>query len=422
MNPYNTLQDYINAVGRGETQYNVTFANTLAAKEPQTPTPSAQAEASPPVSPVSDAEPQSPPDGGVYDTPQGASTDGGDGSTYGDYGGDPTMGSNDGYFSGNQAGGDAYEFPTMQNQGGGSIDLGTYGNGYGGGGGYSGGGYSASGGDPWQQYMQLFQNPQSNPYGVSPSDFGGGGAGVGINGQAMGQSRAGAPGYAFGSGGTTASASYGNGAGQPLGAQYSLPSNTGSITSNVSPNNNSASNYIKNTDPYSGGAGSLPQFQTMAGFQAGGNGAPPTQMQQLYQNFLQNPGDVMGNNPAYQAIRDQALQAAERAQLARGGNGGGTMAAELAKVGGTVAANFMPTLSSMYQGGADQALKQWQVPNQQNIQAGQLANNMYQTTAQDQLQRAQGYMGGLSNTQASAASQPVYQTMLMNMMNQQPRY
>ena len=204
-----------------------------------------------------------------------------------------------------------------------------------------------------------------------------------------------------------------------------------------------------NTDPT--------QYLTMAGMQQGGIGGPDTQAYNRYQSFLENPGDVMGNNPAYQAIMDAATQATQRQQLARGGNGGGTILAELAKTGAGVAGQFMPTLANMYQGGAQQEIGNWQAQNQANLGAGNLgqglfgtanvanlgygnlglgmstqgnaanlgygnlANNMWNNAAQDQYNRAMAYgqmQNGAANTQSAALAKAQMNPANQYFMNQ----
>ena len=137
-------------------------------------------------------------------------------------------------------------------------------------------------------------------------------------------------------------------------------------------------------------AGLNPSLST-AGFQQGGIGSAPQTSNQQYQNMLSNPTDMTAN-PAYKAIMDAATQATERTGLARGGNGGGTLQAELAKTGASVAGQYLPQMANMYQGGAQQETANWGAQNQANLQAGNLGGNLY--GSQNQANLGYGNLGG----------------------------
>ncbi len=165
------------------------------------------------------------------------------------------------------------------------------------------------------------------------------------------------------------------------------------------PNTGPPGNKITSSAPWAGG----PQgYMKQTGFKQGGVGDMPTMANNLYGNFLQNPGDVMGNNPAYKAIMDASLQATQRAQLAHGGNGGGTMAAELAKTGAGVAGQFMGQLGNMYQGGSQTEADRWNTQSRGNLAAGQLGGNLWQGAAADQFNRGVAYTNAQTNANTEA--------------------
>jgi hypothetical protein len=144
-------------------------------------------------------------------------------------------------------------------------------------------------------------------------------------------------------------------------------------------------------------------YMTMAGFQGGQMQGPDTQAYNQYQGMLADPTSMTAN-PAYKAIMDAATQATQRQGLARGGNGGGTILAELAKTGAGVAGQYLPQMASMYQQGAQQEIGNWQTQAEQNLGAGQLGAGLYGTAGNQALgfgnQAGQMYnqgMGQLGN-------------------------
>lgn len=251
----------------------------------------------------------------------------------------------------------------------------------GGGGGYGMGGgssYSTGGSGYWAPGGGLQQYPDSsNTYGQS--NMGGGSAGIG-----------------------GPAARGGGGANQPLGSTVQGAPNVGQTGGGFDPA--SPRNPFNQAQPWQGG----PQgMMTMAGFKSGGTGPMPNQAYNRYQGMLADPTS-MSANPAYKAIMDASLQATQRAQLARGGNGGGTMAAELARTGAGVAGQYLPQMAQMYQGGAQQEAGNWALQNQSNLGYGNLGNNMWSNAANNQylLGNAYGQMqNGAANTQGAALAQ-----------------
>ncbi|HEY6022455.1 MAG TPA: hypothetical protein VIY48_22115 [Candidatus Paceibacterota bacterium] len=128
-----------------------------------------------------------------------------------------------------------------------------------------------------------------------------------------------------------------------------------------------------------------------AGFKQGGIGGPDQTAYNRYQGMLSDPTS-MSANPAYKAIMDASLQATQRAGLAQGGNGGGTLAAELAKTGASVAGQYLPQMANMYQQGAQQEIGNWGAQNQANLQAGGLGASLY--GQQNQANLGYGQLGG----------------------------
>ncbi len=153
---------------------------------------------------------------------------------------------------------------------------------------------------------------------------------------------------------------------------------------------------------FNGQQSPLGQSLGTAGFQRGGIGGPQTQAYNQYQGMLADPTS-MSANPAYKAIMDASLQATQRSSLAQGGNGGGTMAAELAKTGAAVAGQYLPQMANMYQQGAQQEIGNWQAQNQANQNAGALGTSMY--GGQNQANLGYGQLG--SNLYGTAGNQAV---------------
>lgn len=160
--------------------------------------------------------------------------------------------------------------------------------------------------------------------------------------------------------------------------------------SNQNPYQGGPQNYLTMSGFNGQQAGLNPSLST-AGFQQGGIGGAPQAANQQYQNMLSNPTDMTAN-PAYKAIMDAATQATERTGLARGGNGGGTLQAELAKTGASVAGQYLPQMASMYNQGAQQETGNWNTQNQANLQAGGLGGSLY--GSQNQANLGYGNLGG----------------------------
>ena len=171
--------------------------------------------------------------------------------------------------------------------------------------------------------------------------------------------------------------------------------------------------------PYAGGASSYVQNAQ------GQNGVMPTTLMDQYKAFLTGP-DGMLNSPMFQAIKDQGLQATERAQLARGGNGGGGLQQELQKTGTGLAANYLTNLSDIYKGGAVTESGRYGVQASANQGAGQLGLSQYGAEAGSQMANARANYGAgqdqYAQVQAAQAQNPVQQLMTMLMQRQMQGY
>lgn len=204
-----------------------------------------------------------------------------------------------------------------------------------------------------------------------------------------------------------------SGGGQPLGSTVKGTPTYSQTGGGFNPN----SNAYTIAKPYDSGPQNM---MTMAGFKSGGAGAMPQTAYNQYQNMLSNPTDMTAN-PAYKAIMDASLQATQRAQLAHGGNGGGTMMAELAKTGAGVAGQYLPQMAQMYQGGAQQEAGNWNLQNQNNLQYGNLGNNMWSNAANNQFNMGTAYSNlaqGAQNTQTAAMAQAQMQPANQYFQNQ----
>lgn len=178
-------------------------------------------------------------------------------------------------------------------------------------------------------------------------------------------------------------------------------------------------NVAQMGQPYAGGAGGYVQNAQNT------NGVMPTSLMDQYKAFLTGP-DGMLNSPMFQAIKDQGLQATERAQLARGNNGGGGMAQELQKTGTGAAANYLTNLSDIYKGGAVTESGRYGVQSSANQGAGQLGLQQYGAEAGSQLNNARANYGAgqdqYAQVQAAQAQNPVQQLMTMLMQRQMQGY
>lgn len=170
--------------------------------------------------------------------------------------------------------------------------------------------------------------------------------------------------------------------------------------------------------PYAGSAAPF-----VSGYQQTA-GQMPNQLMTMYQQFLQNPQSYL-DSPIFKAIQDTGLQATERAQLAKGGNGSGGMAQELQKTGQGLAGGFLDRVASMMQGGAQLEGQRYGQQASANINAGNLGLNAYQQEANSQMNNARANYGINQDSQAQdylqqsqAQNNPVQQLMTMLMMKQ----
>ena len=211
-------------------------------------------------------------------------------------------------------------------------------------------------------------------------------------GGAMGQSMQGAPGYRIGGG------------------------STASVVQSMGPSG--SNNLLNTTQPY----GDPSKYLTMAGFNQGGVGKAPTDLYNLYAQFLKDPSS-MASNPMYKAIMDAATQATDRKMSAGGYNGSGNILAELQKTGAGVAGAYLPQMADMYRGGAGTEMGNWSAQNQGNLGAGTLGVNMYNSQATDQFRRALQNIIDQNQGQSQAGAAQAYQQMnptyarLLQLMN-----